>query len=540
MLDNFTERHLAAIAVALGAKAVAGWSPAEEALVEDLPPVSRRIVGKLRRLIENGKDPLGAAFCRVRTPEMRRPQGATYTPKPIVRAMLRWAANYLPHPVRVIDPGVGSARFLVAAGRRFTDASLIGIDIDPLAAMLARAHVVCAGLARRAQIIVGDYRELVVPEINGRTLYLGNPPYVRHHLIGSEWKAWLTRTAAALCLPESSQLAGLHVHFFLATAAKARKGDFGAFITAAEWLDVNYGRVLRDLFVGPLGGRSITIIEPTAQPFPDAAATAAIACFDIGSTSKSVRLKRVAALPDLKRRGLGTGRIVRRERLEAAHRWSPLTRGVKQEREGFVELGELCRVHRGQVTGSNKVWIAGAHSEGLPDSTLFASVTRARELFEAGRTLTDSAALKKVIDLPVDLDVFEAEDRKAVEAFLKTARAMGADKGYVAQNRKKWWAVGLREAAPILTTYMARRPPAFVRNLADARHINIAHGIYPRDQMNDAMLNALVNYLSRTVTQAEGRTYSGGLTKFEPKEVERLLVPEPATLMQLPLDFAAS
>lgn len=540
MLDNFTERHLAAIAVALGAKAVAGWSPAEEALVEKLPPVSRRIVGKIRRLIENGKDPLGAAFCRVRTPEMRRPQGATYTPKPIVKAMLRWAANYLPHPVRVIDPGVGSARFLVAAGRRFTDASLIGVDIDPLAAMLARAHVACAGLTRRAQIIVGDYRELVVPEINGRTLYLGNPPYVRHHLIGSEWKAWLTRTAAALCLPESSQLAGLHVHFYLATVAKAQKGDFGAFITAAEWLDVNYGRVLRDLFVGPLGGRSITIIEPTAQPFPDAAATAAIACFDIGSTSKSVRLKRVAALPDLKRRGLGTGRIVRRERLEGAHRWSPLTRGVKQEREGFVELGELCRVHRGQVTGSNKVWIAGAHSEGLPDSTLFASVTRARELFEAGRTLTDSAALKKVIDLPVDLDVFEAEDRKAVETFLKTARAMGADKGYVAQNRKKWWAVGLREAAPILTTYMARRAPAFVRNLADARHINIAHGIYPRDQMNDAMLNALVNYLSRTVTQAEGRTYSGGLTKFEPKEVERLLVPEPATLMQLPLNFAAS
>lgn len=540
MLDNFTERHLAALAVALEAKSVAGWSSAEEALVDDLPPVSRTVVGKIRRLIENGKDPLGATFCRLRTPEMRRPQGATYTPKPIVRAMLRWAANYLPHPDRVVDPGVGSARFLVAAGRRFTDASLIGIDIDPLAAMLARAHVASAGLARRAQIVVGDYRELVLPDINGRTLYLGNPPYVRHHLIGSEWKAWLTRTAAAFSLPESSQLAGLHVHFYLATAAKARKGDFGAFITAAEWLDVNYGRVLRDLFVGPLGGRSITIIEPTAQPFPDAAATAAIACFDIGSTPQSVRLKRIAALPDLKRRGLGTGRIVRRERLEAAHRWSPLTRGVKQEREGFVELGELCRVHRGQVTGSNKVWIAGAHSEGLPAATLFASITRARELFEAGRTLADSASLKKVIDLPVDLDVFEAEDRKAVEGFLRTARAMGAANGYVAQNRKKWWAVGLREAAPILTTYMARRPPAFVRNLADARHINIAHGIYPRDQMNDAMLNALVNYLSRTVTQAEGRTYSGGLTKFEPKEVERLLVPEPATLMQLPLGFATS
>lgn len=539
MLDNLTERHLAAIAVALGARKVAGWSAAEDTLALDLPAISREMVRRIRHLIEGGKDPLGAGFCRLRSPEMRRPNGATYTPTPIVRALLRWAANYVPHPARVVDPGVGSARFLVAAGRRFTDAQLLGVDIDPLAAMLARAHLACAGLAHRAQIIVGDYRELVVSNINGRTLYLGNPPYVRHHLISPEWKTWLTRTAAALDLPESSRLAGLHVHFYLATAQKARKGDFGAFITAAEWLDVNYGRVLRDLFLGSLGGRSITIIEPTAQPFPDAASTAAIACFDVGSKSKSVRLKRVSALPDLKRRGLDTGRLVRRERLEAAHRWTPLTRSARQEREGFIEVGELCRVHRGQVTGSNKVWIAGPHSQGLPHSALFASVTRARELFEAGRMLTDSTALRKIIDLPVDLDVFEPHERRAVEAFLKTAKAMGADKGYVARNRKKWWAVGLRKPAPILTTYMARRPPAFVRNLADARHINIAHGIYPRDAMNDTMLTALVQYLSKTVTQAEGRTYSGGLTKFEPKEVERLLVPEPSMLMQ-PLDFVSA
>jgi hypothetical protein len=86
---------------------------------------------------------------------------------------------------------------------------------------------------------------------------------------------------------------------------------------------------------------------------------------------------------------------------------------------------------------------------------------------------------------------------------------------------------------------MARRPPAFVRNMTDARHINIAHGIYPRDPMSDATLDALAAFLSRTVTQAEGRTYAGGLTKFEPKEVERLLVPEPSTLTQLPLGLAS-
>jgi adenine-specific DNA-methyltransferase len=537
---DLTERHLAALAVALGARKVAGWSPGEDALTRDLPAVRRDTVRRFQKAIADGKDPLGAAFCEVRTREDRRRQGATYTPHAIARVMLRWAAAYYSTPARVIDPGVGSARFLVMAGRRFKRAQLLGVDLDPLAALLARAHVACAGLAARTEIIVGDYRDLNLPAVNGRTLYLGNPPYVRHHLIAPEWKAWFTTTAAAVGVPDASQLAGLHVHFYLAAVQQSKKGDFGAFITSAEWLDVNYGRALRDLFVGALGGRSVTLLEPTARPFPDAATTAAITCFDIGSRAKSVRFKRVTTLADLTEAGLDSGRVVRRERLKSAPRWTALTRSARQEREGFVELGELCRVHRGQVTGSNEVWIAGPHSEGLPESVLFPSVTRARELFKAGHALTNPSPLKKVIDLPVELEALEADERPLVEAFLRKAKAMGGDKGYIAQNRRAWWSVGLRNPAPILTTYMARRPPAFVRNLAHARHLNIAHGIYPRDAMSSVMLDALAAYLSKSVTQAEGRTYAGGLTKFEPKEVERLLVPEPSTLMHLPLAPSSS
>jgi hypothetical protein len=78
---------------------------------------------------------------------------------------------------------------------------------------------------------------------------------------------------------------------------------------------------------------------------------------------------------------------------------------------------------------------------------------------------------------------------------------------------------------------MARRPPVFVRNLVEARHINIAHGLYPRDPGMDApLLDQLALWLSRTVTSASGRTYAGGLTKFEPGEMERLLVPLPHLL----------
>src|SRR5476651_776469 len=131
------ERRLIALAIALGARSVRGWSPAEDALTLDLPPVSRRLVRETRRRISNRHDPLGDAFCALRSPEQRRPQGATYTPQQIVRVMVRWAAA-LGAPIRVVDPGAGSARFLVAAGRRFPHASLVGVELDPLAALIAR------------------------------------------------------------------------------------------------------------------------------------------------------------------------------------------------------------------------------------------------------------------------------------------------------------------------------------------------------------------------------------------------------------------
>jgi hypothetical protein len=77
---------------------------------------------------------------------------------------------------------------------------------------------------------------------------------------------------------------------------------------------------------------------------------------------------------------------------------------------------------------------------------------------------------------------------------------------------------------------MARRPPAFVRNPVAARHINIAHGLYPRVPLSPAQLDRLAAWLSGATKIEQGRTYAGGLTKFEPGEMERLFVPAPDLL----------
>ena len=71
-----------------------------------------------------------------------------------------------------------------------------------------------------------------------------------------------------------------------------------------------------------------------------------------------------------------------------------------------------------------------------------------------------------------------------------------------------------------------------MRNRAEARHLNIAHGLYPRDPLNEDQMSRLVHFLSTGVRIIDGRTYSGGLTKFEPGEMERLFVPGPELLRE--------
>lgn len=518
-----TACELAAVAYALIGNDVS-LTPKEAKLI----PKKRapaKLVEETRAEIIKGNDPLGEAFCVIRSPLARRKQGATYTPAMVVQAMIGWAKAEGRNPVRVVDAGAGSGRFTVAAAKAFPKAKLIAVELDPLATLMLRANAAVCGFAGRLDVQLADYRNIGLPHVKGATLFIGNPPYVRHHDIQLRWKKWLAETAAALGF-KASGLAGLHIHFFLKTRTLAKEGDFGTFITASEWMDVNYGSLLRAMLADGLGGSAVHVIDPKAQLFADAMSTGSITCFRVGQRPEQLIMRSVENLEDLST--LSTGRAVEWSDLQASKKWTILIRESRKPNTDEIELGEFFRVHRGQVSGNNAVWIENPAALELPARFLIPTITRARDILDAGDELLDAKRLKRVIDLPVDLSELTKSEKKIVDRFLAWARRQGGNKGWIATHRQAWWSVGLRAPAPIVCTYMARRVPAFVRNRAEARHLNIAHGLYPREPMTDAALDAVIHHLRATINVSSGRTYAGGLVKFEPGEVARLHIPSPA------------
>lgn len=494
----------------------------EKALVNEVfLPARASDLEILREEILLGLDPLGEAFARIRSPKSRRSSGAVYTPATIVDSMMKWLASK-GVPDRIVDPGAGSGRFILSAGEFFPEAELIAVEFDPLAALMLRANIEVRGWADRTKILVKDYRQIKLPKCLGTTAFIGNPPYVRHHDIEESWKNWYSEKFATFGI-KASALAGLHLHFFLQTRLLAKKGDIGAFITSAEWMDVNYGSALRRLLLEELGSIALHVLDPSIEAFPGTATTAAITCFRVGESEEPMRMRSVTDLSNLN--GLTKGIDVPRSEMLGMKRWSIIVRPSTSLSVGEVELGEFFRVHRGQVTGANGVWIAGEHADALPMRIKIPTITKAKDLIQAGTYLSSIDDLKRVIDLPPDFDSFEPHEVYSIEKFLKWAKSQGADQSYVAQHRKAWWSVGLKAPAPILCTYMARRPPQFTLNECDARHINIAHGLYPRADVDKKVLHRIVNWLNKNINVESGRTYAGGLTKFEPKEIERLKIP---------------
>ncbi len=223
------------------------------------------------------------------------------------------------------------------------------------------------------------------------------------------------------------------------------------------------------------------------------------------------------------------GRPVALKRFVESPKWTGLGRPSSGRRRNPVELGTLFRVHRGVVTGGNRIWIAGDRTADLPPDLLVPAVTHARQLFEAPEgVIRPQTPLDRLIVLPEDLDCLDPDRRRAVDRFLQYARERGAHRSWTAAHRRPWWRVRLRPPAPILCSYMARRAPVFVRNEAGAVHLNIAHGLYPRAPLATDEITGIIDWLNSTVTLDDGRVYAGGLVKFEPGDISRLPLPSPS------------
>jgi len=509
---------LVRVCVALGAlRTRQRLNDAEWAVVDSVSPrpIDATLLEMIRRAIRRGEDPLGEAFCRIRGSIHRRKYGAFYTPSPFVAAMTNWTLSH--QPSRMVDAGCGSGRFVTAALIAGYQGSISAIDIDPHATLMTRAAVAVLRTLARVNVLNDSFLNLELPpRRRGITAFVGNPPYVRHHDLSRLTKAWSKKAATALQVHVNG-MAGLHVLFLMKVARLSRRNDVLCFLSPAEWLEMPSSAGLRSLLLDQLGCVRVDEVDRRIRVFTDALVTSAITAARVGYTGPVTlrHLKETTAFE------LTGGEEITRETLRARSGWHSSQRPL-HESTNLIPLSSYARVHRGVATGANQSFVMKESKVAMLGLERWAVPCFAR-----ASQIVQSDGIVRAADTTFRLLVLPDQLEEEVAAHIETGERQKLHRRNLCSSRTPWWRVKLPpKPAAILATYMGRRPPKFATNPDGCVALNVFHGIFFTEDVGPEVAAHLVEWLnSRGEAIAGGRTYHGGLRKFEPRDLESIMVP---------------
>lgn len=259
--------------------------------------------------------------------------------------------------IRFLDPAFGTGSFYSALLKTFPRSRILsatGYEID--AHFAARA----AELWHEESLHLSnaDFTKAVAPSSDNdrANLLISNPPYVRHHHLSNEDKNRLkvaARRAAGITL---GGLSGLYCYFMCIAHSWMAEDGLAAWLIPSEFMDVNYGRAIKEYLLNQVTLVSIHRFDPADVQFDDALVSSAVVWFKRSppKTDHSVEFTYGGTLT----KPATSMRVPARDLHETA-KWTRFPQNshkvtpVEQE----IKLSDLFKITRGIATSANKFFI---------------------------------------------------------------------------------------------------------------------------------------------------------------------------------------
>ena len=468
--------------------------------------------------------------------------------------MLKHAQTILPvgTKVRFLDPAIGTGSFYSALLRVFPDSCIetaVGYEIDPEFSVAAEKLFAGTPLT----ITLKDFTAANPPTSDREkfNLLICNPPYSRHHHLQREEKARLRALVERTAGITLSGLSGIYCYFLCLSQAWLAHGGVAGWLIPSEFMDVNYGKGLKDYMLSRLTLLRIHRFDPAEVQFEDAYVSSAIVWLrnapPPGDADVEFSFGGSLASPAVVQR-------VPLKKLQTSQKWTryPETEENRISMARF-QLSDFFEVKRGLATGSNDFFIMkveDAEERKLPAEFLRPILPPPRNLHvdlieadESGAPILDTELV--LLDCPLS----EETVRKLYPPlwdYLQEGVKIGIHKRYLCAHRSPWYSQENRPASPILCSYMGRRvdtrrsPFRFVLNFSRATATNVWLLLYPKQDIAARLTRdrrllesawQVLNEIPNRDLLAHGRVYGGGLHKLEPRELGNVPADEVAKLL---------
>jgi adenine-specific DNA-methyltransferase len=485
-------------------------------------------------------------FLKATPARKRKALGQFFTPDLIASEMARWVTRDY-RSSSLLDAGVGTGVFVKSflRGRRQagvrTPVSIDCIDIDRDVLDVARRGVIPEG-NEEVRFIEGDF--LAFAPDKRYDAIISNPPYYKHHFIENKSQAVASIKKMTGCdLPVTINVYCLFL--FRARALMASPARC-AFIIPGEFLNADYGVSVKRHLLDDPAFKGIISFSFDRPVFDDAVTTACIVLFETGppasddvllaslgdasSVSGAFRLfnDRCAAVePAIKATRFA------RDSLDPHRKWQNYLTLKVIDAKGphLVPLAKYASCSRGMATGANDYFTLSeskrrAHS--IPLEDLLPCVTKSSDAPGPVFTRDDHLALSRtgsrVYLLNPRLPLYDTTSDYIAEGVRQ-----GIDLRYLPSHRDTWFLPERQTPAPVWVQVFSRQRTRFVWNRSGVNHLTTFHGIYPNDLGRDffpALLVYLWSDACQRRMQEHQRQYGNGLKKYEPRDIERILVPD--------------
>src|SRR5262245_36577344 len=498
--------------------------------------------------LERRRLELQAQLDGAKTSAERNRMGQFATPPMLASDILAYAKRCLPaeQNIRFIDPAIGTGAFYSALlntfpASRIEDAR--GFELDPHYGGPAAQLWKDTGL----KLELGDFTRKQAQRFN---LLICNPPYVRHHHLSNADKASLQLRSLQSCGEKIGGLAGLYCYFLGLAHAWLEPNGLSGWLIPSEFMDVNYGGVLKRYLLGRVTLLHIHRFDPNDMQFADALVSSAVVWF------------RNAAPPDghhvlftfggtLERPVLS--KMVPAASLARERKWTRFPACGLRPSAGSPVIADFFRIKRGLATGHNGYFILSAEelkTRMLPEHC-FRPILPSPRYLRTDEVTADAKGNPLLERRLFLLDPTHGEDEirerfPELWSYLEAGKAAKFHERYLCRRRSPWYAQENRPPAPIVCTYLGRedaksgRPFRFILNHSEATAANVYLAMYPLPSLSRALamdpqlirrIWQVLNSLTPDQLLGEGRVYGGGLRKLEPGELSNVPVPEIATLL---------
>jgi adenine-specific DNA-methyltransferase len=484
-------------------------------------------------------------------PEGHRKRFAQFfTPPQVAELMIDWIAAI--QPAAILDPAVGPGIFPRLLSVVCPDASISCLDVDELAAAVARRAT-----AQHHNVSIATADFLTWENDSTFDAVIANPPYLRHHDLNYAFDVFdfVGRKNATTV----SRLSNSYVLFVLEIVRRLRAGGRAAILIPGEWVNANFGANLKLWLIRSGVLHTLIYFSHASSQFDGALTTASILLIE--KPEQPVARDRVQTLfvqdgvtVGQIRRALLTGESAPSEitiqnmnsdLLLSEKKWNHLLEhGALDQVSGLISLSEIAKTSRGIATGCNSFFHLNKSSVqrfGLRPSGLIPCVGRAGDVVGAVFSRNDYDSLLaldrrvQLLSLTSDLDPDE-------KAYIERGVADGLHLRYLCAARKRqWFAMESRPPAPIWAAVFGRNLLRFVHNAAGIANLTTFHCIYPFDKSEEwsaAITTCLNSGVIQRLSREQYRVYGGGLLKMEPKDLLDLRVPDlrkvsPRTIAEL-------